>query len=1054
MSKRRRDPLAARARGPEGPRAPALPTLGAAEGAALPGSAADDVEVQIGKDYWRSLDRILDSPAVREELAREFPEGADLPPDELSRRTVLKLMGASLGMAGLTACRRPVEHIVPFVDPPPEHIPGVPRIYASTMPLGTSAYGVLVTSHSGRPTKIEGNPLHPSSMGAASLLMQAAILDLYDPDRSRGVRQRGEPSDLDAFIAWWQERSRELEAAGGAGLAILADPFASPTLARLAAQLQSRYPAMRWVAWEPAGDGNAFLGHGGRRPLYHLERARVVLAADADLLLTESESLRHARGWAEGRELDGDSLPLRLYVVESSMTVTGSNADHRVPLQSRRIPAFLAGLAAELGAPVPEGGAGEPRAELDEEVLELLPVIARDLRAAGPGALVAAGRHQPPSAHATALAINRHLGAVGNTVTLRTLEDAAWGTDRDLAALADAIEAGEVETLIVVGGNPAWTAPADLGLAAAIEGVPQSVHLSLYADETSRRARWHLPQTHWLEHWGDARAADGTAGVGQPLIAPLHGGISPVELLELLASGEHRPGYEVVRETWRELAADPEAWERLLHDGVVPGELAARGPESLVLARDSGRFDSSAAPDDPDRLPDLPVGDPRPVVALLDEPAAPRADGYELVFRVSPRLHDGRFANNPWLQELPDPLTKTVWGNAARLAPATARELGVGEGDHLLVVHEGRRLALPTLIDPGQAEGSVAVELGYGQELGGRVARGVGRDVYRLRTSASPWVAGGVHLARTRGHTELVRTQVHGSLEGRNHLREATVAAYRADPGLVRRPEEGLKVVSPLFQEHTYEHGPQWGMVIDLSSCTGCSACIVACQAENNVPVVGPEQVARGREMHWLRIDRYYSGPAEDPEVAFQPVPCMHCENAPCEQVCPVAATVHDREGLNVMVYNRCIGTRYCSNNCPYKVRRFNFFNFTKDTPELLQMANNPSVTVRSRGVMEKCSYCLQRINRAKADAKREHRELADGDVRTACQQTCPTQAISFGDIRDPESRVAQLKETPRDYVVLAELNNRPRTSYLARLRNPNPEWPGGARAQRAVEAT
>jgi molybdopterin-containing oxidoreductase family iron-sulfur binding subunit len=1013
--------------------------------------------------YWRSVDRLLDSPAVREELARELPPGALEAPDEVTRRGVLQLLSASFGLAGLAACRRPVEHIVPYVEAPVGVTPGVPQRYATTLPLGTDVLGVLVEAHEGRPTKVEGNPLHPTSHGAASALAQAAVLGLYDPDRAASVTDGGQASERAAFEAWWAERATALAAGAGAGLAVLASPFASPTLARLARALLAAYPSARWLAWGPVSDEAVFAGHADRRPVYHLERARVALALDCDLLLTESNAVHNAWGFAAARRPERSEGMLRLYAVESVLSLTGANADHRLALAPALLPAFLAAVARELGVATV---AGAPLAALPAAHAARARVVARDLRSAGSAGLVAVGRCQPAAMHALALAINEGLGSVGNTLTLHPLDDVASGTTAELAALADAMRAGSVDTLVVLGGNPVYDAPADLDLAAALAAVPNTVCLSTHRHETAAACRWHLPAAHPLEAWGDARSADGTASVVQPLIAPLLGGISPVELLAMLAGGPARPGHEVVRETWSGAAPDEAAWRRVLHDGL--GTLPGSGPVRAgagapviagAVATEAAAATSDAAPasaPSPATASDAtpggaaPATSPAPPLAgegiplpVAESPAAPAGEGdrVDLVLRPSPVVWDGSFANDAWLQELPHPLSKLTWDNAAYLSPATAERLGVASGERVLITAGGQRVAMPALVLPGVADGTVVVELGYGRQAAGRVGNGVGGDAYRLRNAASPWLVTGAVVRPTWGGHEPALTQTHWELEGRSLIREATLAEYRHHPEFAHDPVHEVPQLWEPPVDWESAPGPQWAMGIDLTSCIGCNACVVACQSENNVPVVGREQVRRTREMHWLRVDRYFTGDPAEPEVRFQPVPCMHCENAPCEQVCPVAATVHDHQGLNQMVYNRCIGTRYCSNNCPYKVRRFNFFNYTKDTPELLAMAANPDVTVRSRGVMEKCTYCVQRIVEGRQAAKAEGRSLADGEVKTACQQTCPTQAIVFGDLKDPASALVARKALPRDYVLLGELNNRPRTSYQAKVRNPNPEW-------------
>lgn len=1023
---------------------------------------------QDSKRYWRSLDRLLDSPAVQEgmqaELERkdtpEFPLGADLPPDAVTRRTMMTLMGASFALAGLEGCRRPVEKIVPFVDAPETMIPGVARHFATTMPLGASAYGVVVESHDGRPTKIEGNELHPASKGAASTWMQASILGLYDTDRSTHVMRRAEGGEAAAeddhgddhgeggahpathiratwadFEAFWQERLGAL--GDGSGLAVLSGEYASPTMARVRANFEARFPAARWVVSEPAGDANVFAGAklatgGAHRPLYHVENASVIVSLDADFMNTESDSVRNARGYADGRRVASkDDTMNRLYAVESSFTVTGSAADHRIRLKSGDVAGMAAALATELGVPAPAGvitgHADEYRAMVD------------DLKAAGVRGLVIAGRRQPPEVHALALAINQALGAIGTTVTVHDLQDVGYGGPDALAGLVADIDSGAVNTLVILGSNPAYQASADVDFAGAMGKLAHSVHVSMGFDETSRLAEWHLPGTHYLEAWGDARSSDGTLSVVQPLIAPLLDGRSEIEIANLVTTGAHTSGYDLVRESWNSvLGADlfENQWSKVLHDGLL--EDSATAPLDLVMQDDIANV------------------------------TLPSESGMEITFHLASDVHDGRYANNGWLQELPDVMTKITWDNAALVSAATAKKIGLDvwdDGEGRLKVQKatlnlgGHSLEVPVFVMPGQADDSIAVHLGYGRTAAGRVGDDVGFSAYKLRPSSTPWFAGGADAKKAEGRHMLAQTQEHWAMPStRPILVEESLEHYQEDPHFMHHKVH-MPADSQLFDYHDYGGDYQWGMTIDLSSCIGCNACVVACQSENNIPIVGKEQIAKGREMHWLRVDRYfahdYNGMgtvsaadlASDPQVAFQPIPCMHCENAPCEQVCPVAATTHDSEGINGMTYNRCIGTRYCSNNCPYKVRRFNFFNYTKDTPELLKMAQNPDVTVRSRGVMEKCTYCVQRISEAKIGAKAEGRKVRDGEIQTACQQTCPTQAISFGNIQDPESQVEKLKKNDRNYQLLGELNNRPRTSFLARLRNPNSHWPGSSAA-------
>jgi molybdopterin-containing oxidoreductase family iron-sulfur binding subunit len=999
------------------------------------------------RTYWRSLAQIEDRPEFRAALEREFPEGASELPAGMTRREMVMLLGASLSLAGLAGCRRPVEEIVPYVTAPEEIVPGIPRYYATTMPFRRSAYGLIVESHEGRPTKIEGNPSHPSTLGASSSRVQASVLGLYDPDRSQAIAQKGARKSWNDFVAAWGELSKAHTADGGAGLAVLSESFSSPTLARLASELRTRFPKLQWATYDAISDENRLAGlrqATGRDVdlMLRFDRASVILCLDADPLLTDPETIRHARGFAEGRRAGASGGAMnRLYAVEGVYSLTGAMADHRLRLASRQIPAFVAALAARLGAPGTSGGAGADASGIDQRWVD---AVAKDLQANRGKGLIVAGDRQPAGVHAAVSALNSHLGNTGETVSYYETRDAALPSVASLTSLVSAMQGGTVQTLVILGGNPVFDAPADVDFASAMAKVPHTIALGHSVDETSSRAEWHIPRAHYLESWGDARAVGGTLSVVQPLILPLFGGRTAVELLGLMIVDKDRPGYDIVRETWKPILGDADfdtKWNRVLHDGLLAGsELDAVVPTV-----------TGAAPAEP-----APTGS---------------ASGLEVVFLPSPSLHDGRFANDGWLQELPDPLTKLTWDNPALVSPMTAESLDLASGDVVRLDHAGRSLELPVWILPGMADGVVALTLGYGRQRVGRIGSGVGFDTFKVRSSSAPGFDSGATLTRLGRTYPLSATQDHGSMEGRPLVREATLAERRSEASAPAPAEGGHAADSPaasqegaakmgtrgalgvypaethhfsLWKEHTYDQGLQWGMTIDLNACIGCNACMTACQSENNVPVVGKAQVANQREMHWLRVDRYFSGePSGSPEVVFQPVPCMHCESAPCEQVCPVAATVHDAEGLNVMVYNRCIGTRYCSNNCPYKVRRFNFFNLTKDTPDILKLAMNPDVTVRARGVMEKCTYCTQRINRAKIDAKLAGRELRDGDVKTACQQACPASAIEFGNLRDETSRVAKAKGDSRNYALLDELNTRPRTTYLSKVRNPNPDLEG-----------
>ncbi len=954
-----------------------------------------------GKAYWRSLEHLAKTDKFKAFLHDEFPKGtAELAGDNSwSRRSFLTTMGASLALAGLTGCRRPVEKIVPYVTRPEEIDPGVPLKYATTMPFGLSAYGVVVTTHNGRPTFIEGNELHPSSGGAVNPIVQASLLDLYDPDRSKTVLKSGKESSWDDFVVWWQAQYAKYKETGGEGLAVLSETFNSPTLARLKRQFHDTFPKAKWIAWEPISDENIYRGvemATGQvlQPLYDFSKAKVILSLDCDFLGTESESISATRGFSKARRVMSQSDEMnRLYVVEPSMTVTGMMADHRRPLQA--YDAISALMVSVLNR-----AKGFQSSDVFEDALSA------DLVGPKSRSLCLGGRNLSSEMHAAFVSINQQSGNTGITMRFVDLPDAVRPDTAALGDLIASMQGGNVETLLMLGGNPINDSPADFYFLAGAEKVSNVIQLSSHVNETTSASTWHINRAHYLESWGDARAADGTVSVIQPMISPLHDGHDDASVFSLVTTGEEAKSYDVVRETLRPMLSGngfESGWRRLLHDGVL---------------------EASA----------LPNITPRVIERGIE---LPDGEGLRIIFTTGASF-DGRFANNGWLQELPDPVTKLAWGNAALISPKLAEEHGLENEDVVKLEVNGRSIEIPVWISLGQADNSISVALGYGRTAAGRVGNGVGVNAYPLRTSENMWFATGVTITKTGRKQELACTQDHGSMEGRPIIRENTLAGYKEKAEFFPEEIEHPPAVS-LWDEHKYDEGYQWGMTIDLNACTGCNGCVVGCQAENNIPVIGKEEVRNGREMHWMRIDRYYAGDISNPEVAVQPMNCQHCEMAPCEQVCPVAATSHDEEGLNVMVYNRCIGTRYCSNNCPYKVRRFNFFNYTKDLTETVQMAQNPEVTVRSRGVMEKCSYCIQRLVAAKAIAKREGRVVIDGEIKTACEAACPAGAIVFGNINDPDSRVSQLRKNDRKYRVLEELNTRPRTTYLAKLRNPNP---------------
>ena len=978
-----------------------------------------------GRQYWRSLEELSDTEEFRELLQREFPRQASVWLDPVSRRGFLQLMGASLALAGLSACtRQPTEKIVPYVKAPEGLIPGKPQFYATAVLLGGIAQGVLVESHMGRPTKIEGNPQHPASLGATDAFTQAAVLTLYDPDRAQVVTNAGRISTWDAFLAAVKTARDAQRLSQGAGLRVLTETVTSPTLASQLQALLVEFPAARWHQYEPAGreavlDGARLAFGENVDTQYHLDKAEVILALDADFLFSLPGSVRYVHDFtAKRRVQDEHSQMNRLYAVESTPSITGAMADHRLPLRAGEIEHFARAVAQDLGLSEGQEGKGTAVAVHAKWIAALV----RDLQRHRGSSLVVVGDQQPPVVHALAHAMNHALDNIGHTVTYTTpVQAKPVEQGESLRELVQDMEAGRIEMLVILGGNPIFTAPADLRFAECLAKVPLRIHCSLYEDETAALCHWHLPEAHSLESWSDARAYDGTVTILQPLIAPLYNGKSFHEVLAALLGQPNPLGYDIVREYWKNqnLAGDFEHfWRKVLHDGLIEGTAL---PSKRVSF--SGVKDWQLAARDPN----------------ANQPPASNPQSLEIIFRPDPTIWDGRFANNGWLQELPKPLTKLTWDNAALLSPATAERLGVMNEEVVELHYQGRVVRAPVWILPGHADDSVTVHLGYGRTHAGRVGTGVGFNAYALRTADAPWFSAGLEIRKTGERYQLVCTQNHHSMEGRNLVRSGTLVEYQKDPHFVHEIEHEPEPDMTLYPPHKYE-GYAWGMAVDLNSCIGCNACVIACQAENNIPIVGKEQVANGREMHWIRIDRYYGGDLDNPETYHQPVLCMQCENAPCEPVCPVGATVHSSEGLNDMVYNRCVGTRYCSNNCPYKVRRFNFLQYSDYTTPSLKLLRNPDVTVRTRGVMEKCTYCVRRINAARITAEKEDRQIRDGEIVTACQAACPAQAIVFGNINDPDSRVTHLKAGPLNYGLLTELNTRPRTTYQAKLRNPNPE--------------
>lgn len=1071
-----------------------------------------------GRRYWRSLDELAGTPGFQAQMEREFPEGSDSL-NGVDRRRFFKLMAASfaLGGVGLAAgCRRPEAHILPYGKSVEHIIPGLPLYYASAMPLRRDAVPLLAETHQGRPTKIEGNPSYSRYGGGTSGFAQASVLDLYDPDRATTHTIKGSAATAAQIQDLLSAIGTEAKATKGAGLVFLAESAGSPTRARLVAKLKSELPQAVWAEYDavidepPAAAAQAAFGSANLKPIYHFAKAKRIVAIDADIFGNEAGALAHTRDFSKGRKaVDRHAEINRLYSIESSFTLTGSMADHRLRLASSHMLAFVAALAGKITGRDSFAKLAQGLEFKDQE--QWLSACAADLLKHKGQSVIVAGSHLPAELHAIVYALNEVIGAIGSTV------DFVNAPARDAATLkqvVDALNGGSVKTLVVLAGNPAYNAPADLEFASALKKAGQVVRLGYYVDETSQAAASgvHLAAAHYLESWGDARTADGTIVAVQPMILPLFGGVTEIEVLARILGEEKTDGYSLVYQTITGLNAfggesGEKGFRKFLHDGVLAGSAY-----SVASVRVNGSSLSEF------------------VQASTATPAKIDEENLEVRYVFDAKVEDGRFANNGWLQECPDVITKIAWDNVIQVSPRLGKKLKIDPAGSLFQVARketahfdaGRQIAFigeltvngrtvrgPISIQPGLSNWTVVVALGYGRTVVGRVGKDIGFNAYALRGTEGLEFATGAKLVVTSETVQVPNTQEHWSMEGRDLVREANLDEFQENPAFVTHMgmeshtppvygdytpeqfaklsrEERAKITAE--RSHTTPRGGsamdtpdfdgvhQWGMSIDLNTCIGCNACLIACQAENNIPVVGKDQVLRGREMHWIRLDRYYSdgnieaaafgGPGnvelpEDPQVSLQPVACMHCELAPCETVCPVNATVHDQEGLNTMAYNRCIGTRYCANNCPYKVRRFNFFDYNdrqldqlymgplgkKGMPELVKMVKNPDVTVRMRGVMEKCTYCVQRIQQAKIKQKvaagaSGNVEIPDGTIKVACAQACPADSIVFGNIKDPNSEVSKAKAREQDYALLGYLNIRPRTTYLGKLRNPNYEMP------------
>ncbi len=1010
------------------------------------GRPFDDAQGRPGSasEFWRTLAE-KNGAKLDDLVGDEFMSRLSEPLDAIERRSFLKLMGASLALAGMAGCtRQPAEQILPYVRQPEGLVPGRPLYFATAMTLSGRATGLVVESHEGRPTKIEGNPSHPASLGATDLYAQAALLDLYDPDRMQTLTHVGEILPWSAFIGAMRTVAMTQQASKGAGLRILTETITSPTLAAQMADILARFPAALWHQWDPASDMNAAAGlrmaAGSDVSVhYNVERTAVIVALDADFFSCGGGHLRYAREFARRRRPEGPGC--RLYAAEAMPTSIGGKADHRLPLKPSQIETLARALAADLGVPGVTRGAA-----LSAETQSWITAVRDDLTAHRGASIVVAGEGQPPVVHALAHAINAALGNAGQTVLYtEPIEARPVDQVQSIRALAAAMAAGQVDTLIVIGGNPVYSAPADLQFAEQMNKVRLRVHLSLHSNETSAISHWQIPEAHFLEAWSDARAFDGTVSIVQPLIAPLYGGRSTHEVLATLSDRPEQSGYQIVREYWQSGGSKTQDPPYVRRPGLAPKTRPSVSDADFETFWRRSVHDGVMANT---ALPTRTITTTGAAAAFAAPPASSRS-GIEIAFRPDPTIYDGRFNNNGWLQELPKPITHLTWDNAVLVSPATMVRIGGtatpdftgGErgqihGSVVEIRHGGRTVRGAMFPVAGLPDNVATLHLGYGRTRTGHVGSERGFNAGALRTSDAMAFATGAEISLTGDTFPLACVQYHHLVEGRDLIR----AVPRAELAALKKDQNEMPTLWPvLTAEQANAGGYKWGMSIDINACNGCNACVVACQAENNIPVIGKVEVMRGREMHWLRVDTYHQGDVESPKTYFQPVPCMHCETAPCEPVCPVGATVHSSEGLNDMVYNRCVGTRYCSNNCPYKVRRFNFLQYQDWETPSLKLGRNPDVTVRSRGVMEKCTYCVQRISAARIAAEKEGRRIQDGEVTSACQSVCPTEAIVFGDLNDPNSRVSKLKAEARDYALLHELNTRPRTTYLAAITESNP---------------
>ena len=993
--------------------------------------------------YWKSLKDISS-----EEDYNRFLKQSDHNEDNgLSRRNFLSLIAASVALAGLEGCKKPVQKIIPYVEAEIGTIPGIPKYYASTIPWKNNALGVVIENHDERPVKVEGNEKHPSTLGKSNAFSQASTIEMYDPDRARGVKYNGKKVDWSEYLKF----AKDINKGDGKGLAVLMQESSSPTIKSIQNDFKAKFPSASWVSYESVNNENLYKGiekafSKKLQPIYRLENAQIIVSLGSDFLGVDDNNIYNTRKFAQNRDIvDENSTMNRLYVAESSITSTGSSADHRLNIPQHEMESILAELSYELK----KLGLSVDANKVKSSNNLWIKAAAEDLMSNRGDSIILGGSQLSPEFHQLIALLNNQLNAPVDYYPLSLSQVSSLA---DFKSLCDDIKNNKIKNLIILGANPVYDSPADFNFGDLLKNVPNSVHLTNILDETSKLCSWNIAMTHYFECWGDAMSYDGFVSIVQPQIMPLFDSKSAIQVLTPLVYSKELSSYDTVKNVWKSDIVKSgnfeREWEKVLHDGLY---------KNTIIKKEQVRPSSKTS------------------TAQLNNFIKLDDNKFEIVFNASSSVYDGRFANNGWLQEIPKPVTSLTWDNAALISIKVAKKLNIKNGQMLEIKIDNKSIKLPAWITPGQNQKSISLELGYGREFEGRLGNGVGFNVYPLRMSSNLSYSLNASISVLDETYPLASTQDHHGLEEDQYaapgfdklsnnevqsripelVKQSTLDYYKDNPDWVQKKVEEHKpdkkrswadhsMYNP-EPEYDYSKGPQWGMSIDLTSCTSCNACSIACQSENNIPVVGKQQVMNGREMHWIRIDNYFAGDPDNPEMSTQSVACVHCELAPCETVCPVAATTHSSDGVNQMTYNRCLGTRYCANNCPYKVRKFNFYNYTRDLPEVVQMAMNPDVSIRFRGVMEKCTYCYQRVSAARISAENENREIQDGDFQVACQQSCPADAIKFGDINDPNSAVSKAKRRNRDYALLAHLGTAPRTTYLAKIRNQNPKLSSNA---------